>query len=475
MPNNYILLETIALTQSAASVTFDNLPTSGYTDLKIVMSARSDRSSFTSTYLNVSFNNSTSGYSSRVLVGNGTSALSYTNIEGTTGMGVMVFSQANNTANTFGNGELYIPNYAGSTNKSVSADSVQESNETTGWQFLGAGLWSNTSAITSIKLQPISGGTNFSFLAGSTFSLYGIAAFGTTPVTAPKATGGNIVANDGTYWYHAFTSSGYFVPQVGLTADYLVVAGGGGGGGYYHGAGGGAGGLRAITAQALVNGTNYAVTIGAGGAGGGAGAIDGVAGTNGSSSSFNSFATSGGGGGGSTNGSLVGATGKAGGSGGGAPSYNSSLFGAGNAGSYSPVEGYAGGTAGGSGAPYYGSGGGGGAAAVGSNGSSSAGGAGGAGTDTYNSINFSTWLTATNTGSSSKLAGGGGGSAYSTGGTGAGGVGGGGRGANQAGGTDVPVAGTANTGGGGGGSERSGGGVGAAGGSGIVIIRYPIA
>jgi hypothetical protein len=42
MPNNMILLETIALTQSAASVTFDNLPTSGYTDLKIVISARTE-------------------------------------------------------------------------------------------------------------------------------------------------------------------------------------------------------------------------------------------------------------------------------------------------------------------------------------------------------------------------------------------------------------------------------------------------
>jgi hypothetical protein len=40
MPNNYVLLETIALTQAAASVTFDNLPTSGYTDLKVVISAR---------------------------------------------------------------------------------------------------------------------------------------------------------------------------------------------------------------------------------------------------------------------------------------------------------------------------------------------------------------------------------------------------------------------------------------------------
>ena len=157
----------------AASIEFTSIP-STYTDLVLKLSGRSSRNDFTSTYVNVSFNGSTSGYSSRVLTGNGSSALSYANIEGTSAMGLLVISQANNTASTFGNGELYIPNYAGSTNKSVSSDSVQEDNSATGWQFLGAGLWSSTAAITSIKLQPISGGTNFNFLQHSTAYLYGV-------------------------------------------------------------------------------------------------------------------------------------------------------------------------------------------------------------------------------------------------------------------------------------------------------------
>jgi hypothetical protein len=460
MAENYVLLETIELTQTAASVTFDNIPQTGYTDLKIVVSSRT---SGTDSPVKIEFNGVTTGYSWRRIYGNGSSVSS---LSGTDAYSLHV-DTSSMTANAFSNSEIYIPNYTSSSQKSFSVDTALETNGTAGELFMLACLSTTTNAITSITLTHL----NSTLVAGSTFSLYGIAAFGTTPVTAPKATGGNIVANDGTYWYHAFLTSGTFVPQTPLTCDYLVVAGGGGGGGYYHGAGGGAGGLRAIANQALTA-TSYNVVIGAGGAGG---VVNGGAGTNGVASSFNSFATSGGGGGGSTRNDLVGFTGKAGGSGGGAPSYNSTLFGAGNTGSYSPVEGYAGGTAGNSGAPYYGSGGGGGAAAVGSNGSSSAGGAGGAGTDTYNSINFSTWLTATNTGSSNKLAGGGGGSAYSSGTIGAGGVGGGGNGANQVGGTENPVAGIANTGGGGGASERSGAGVGAAGGSGIVIIRYPIA
>jgi hypothetical protein len=38
MTENYVLLETIELTQSAASVTFDNIPQTGYTDLVLKMS-----------------------------------------------------------------------------------------------------------------------------------------------------------------------------------------------------------------------------------------------------------------------------------------------------------------------------------------------------------------------------------------------------------------------------------------------------
>ena len=69
MPNNYILLETIALTQSAASVTFDNLPTSGYTDLKIVISARNSAGG-TSEGIFLQMNSVATGYSNRVVYGN---------------------------------------------------------------------------------------------------------------------------------------------------------------------------------------------------------------------------------------------------------------------------------------------------------------------------------------------------------------------------------------------------------------------
>jgi hypothetical protein len=442
MPNNYILLETIALTQSAASVTFDNLPTSGYTDLKIVFSTR-DNNGQPQNGIFVSINGSTANFTNRYLLGSGSAASS-----GSIARFLGYSSGAGATANTFSNGELYFPNYRSSNNKSFSSDNVQETNASTAYMVMSAHLWSQTAAITSISLIADSA----SFVAGSTFSLYGIAALGTTPVLAPKATGGNRIENDGTYWIHTFLSSGVFTPQTGLTCDYLVVAGGGGSGAA--GGGGGAGGYRAGSSFSVASVTNYPITVGAGGTG----AFQ-AQGINGSDSVFSTITSTGGGGGGTDY--INGSNGQNGGSGGGAQ-MNPALgetAGTGNTPSTSPAQGTNGG-AGSTSGTGFGGGGGGGASAAGGAGSSTNGGAGGAGTS--NSIS----------GSSVAYAGGGGGGSF-TGTAGTGGTGGGGAG--TAGAPTSGNAGTANTGGGAGGSGGgAAGSSGANGGSGIVIIRYPI-
>jgi hypothetical protein len=456
MPNNMILLETIALTQSAASVTFDNLPTSGYTDLKVVVSARSSVTSGSNTWedIGISFNGGAvnNSVTSRVVFGYSSTVGSATNANWAAGFAAAPSA----TASTFSNTELYIPNYRSNVAKSYSGDTSSETNAASGINGMVAGLWNpgTQAAITSIGFS-VTTGTSPLFVAGSTFSLYGIAAFGTTPVLAPKATGGNRVENDGTYWIHTFLTSGNFVPQVGLTCDYLVVAGGGGSGAA--GGGGGAGGYRtSIGGSALsVTTQTYPVTVGAGGPG----AFENV-GTNGSDSIFSTITSTGGGGGASDY--VTGSNGKNGGSGGGAQMNpaGGETAGTGNTPSTSPSQGNNGG-AGSTVGTGFGGGGGGGSSAVGAAGAVTGGGAGGAGTS--NSIS----------GASVSYAGGGGGGCF-TGTAGAGGAGGGGAG--TAGAPTSGNVGTVNTGGGAGGSGGgAAGSSGAAGGSGIVIIRYPIA
>jgi len=447
MPENYVLLERTELNASAASVTFANIPQTGYTDLKIVVSSRDNRAANASDIF-LNFNGVTTNLSFKRLFGDGTNAQSGSGSTGAAGIEVA----ANSTANTFSNIEITIPNYTSSNFKSWSADSVSENNATTAYAQLTAGLWSNTAAITSVTFTAES---SSSFVANSTFSLYGIAALGTTPVIAPKAIGGNIIDFDGTYWIHTFLTSGTFTPQTSLTCDYLVVAGGGGGGRFV-GGGGGAGGYRstvgtsgggaaAESAIVCASGTPLTVTIGAGGAGrtGGAGA-----GTSGNNSVFGSITSTagGGGGGGYQNSSAL-----AGGSGGGGN--NGDINNAGAAGTSS--QGYAGGTGGGS--PQSTGGGGGGAGAVGLQNTTN-GGAGGTG------------VASSITGSSVTRAGGGGGGTGNGSGCGSGGTGGGGTGGNGS--NNVGGSGTVNTGSGGGGASDANGGTG---GSGIVIIRYPAA
>lgn len=450
---NHVLLQRITLTNSTTTaVIFDSIPQTGYTDLKLNVSGRfSSGAGFNL----INFNGlSTANFSNKVLEGTGTSVVSFVN--GSTNY-AGALNGSSDTANTFSNQEIYIPNYTSSNFKFISFDAVMEHNGATAYQDLAGILWSNTAAITSIRLQTHTGAA---YAAGSSFSLYGIANAATTPAAAPKADGGDIIRTDGTYWYHAFTSTGIFKPQLNLTADVLVVAGGGGtctAAGNWSSGGGGAGGYRAITASSFTV-QNYPVVVGAGGT-----ASSGAPGGNGSNSSISTISATGGGGGAQTG--LVG-PGSSGGSGGG---HSGTSAGSGNAGGYSPVEGYAGGSATG----RTGSGGGG-ASQVGFadsyGGSSGNGGAGGAGLSTAISGGATTGLGQFSSGSY-YFAGGGGGGDYDTATVVPGGVGGGGAGGRN--GALAGTAGTANTGGGAGGPAPASG-AGAAGGSGVVIIRYPV-
>jgi hypothetical protein len=461
MPANYVLLaKNVVGAASASSVTFSNIPQTGYTDLLVKISARTNFAG-AGDYIYMSLNGNTSLNSYTMILGDGSSAASYSGSGGTNATGISSANGATATANTFSNSEIYIPNYASSNAKSASNEGVTENNATAANSELRFYLNTGTSAITSITLTA---GNGPNFVQHSTFYLYGVAKLGTEPAIVPYATGGDTIMTDGTYWYHAFKASGTFTPAKALSCDVLVVAGGGGSSGYY-GGGGGAGGLRSATSQSLASGTGYTATIGAGGAGSGTG----IAGA-GSNSSFNSLSSSGGGQGNTW--PNISGVGYPGGSGGGA-SLSFAAGGAGNSGSYSPVEGYAGGAGGKTGGNESTGGGGGATAVGGAAGNGTTGGNGGAGSSA-----FSSWGSVTGTGQNVSgtywfAGGGGGGTRNASSSVGTGGNGGGGAGGLQAAGTS----GTANTGGGGGGGTyepNTGVPTGGSGGSGIVIVRYAV-
>ena len=166
MASTYELIASQTLGSDTASVTFSSIPGT-YDDLVLTGSARTSTTA-TADNLKIRFNGASTdtNHTARRLYANGATAASDT--------GSLIWAgpvtAASSTANTFGSFEIYIPNYSGSTYKSLSGSQAQENNTTTAYLYLVAGLWSDTSAINQIELLPFSN----NIVTGSSFYLYGI-------------------------------------------------------------------------------------------------------------------------------------------------------------------------------------------------------------------------------------------------------------------------------------------------------------
>ena len=162
MANTFTLIASYTVgSGGAASIDFSSIPAT-YTDLCVKTSLRCS----TADNIYIKLNNSSASFNVKFLYGSGSAAASGGQADAYVGTA----NASTYTANSFGSAELYIPNYAGSTNKSISSDSVQETNATTAYAVLAASLWSNTAAINQVTLSP-NGGV---FVEHSTAYLYGV-------------------------------------------------------------------------------------------------------------------------------------------------------------------------------------------------------------------------------------------------------------------------------------------------------------
>ena len=164
MANTYFPIATVSVgSGGAATIAFTSIPAT-YTDLKLVYSTRDDRTG-TQNGVNISLNGSTSNFTNKGMQGDGSSMASFSIPR------FVAYNSSNtSTANTFANNEIYFSNYASSNHKPFSSDSVNENNATTAYILLGAQLWSDSAAISTITLTPDSA----NFVQYSTATLYGI-------------------------------------------------------------------------------------------------------------------------------------------------------------------------------------------------------------------------------------------------------------------------------------------------------------
>ena len=169
MPDTFVKIATVTVgSGGASSLGFSSIP-STYTDLCIKFSGRfsNDPNSGSNSWVELGFNTDGAAVNNtgKILRGDGTNASSSTNY-------VYIYIPTSGaTANTFSNVDIYIPNYAGSTQKSFLTDSVSENNASFAVAQLAAGLWTGTAAINAFTIYQRSG---YTFQQYSTATLYGI-------------------------------------------------------------------------------------------------------------------------------------------------------------------------------------------------------------------------------------------------------------------------------------------------------------
>lgn len=157
---------TIVSSGGAANIEFTAIA-ANWDDLVVKFSLRSARAAFRDG-IKLSLNGSTANFNYRMLeaTGSGTPG-SYAASDGMVGN----IPGATVTANVFGSFELYIPNYRIAASKCYSGDSTQPDNSSSAQTLnMVAGLWANTSAITSLRITADNG----NLVQHSSATLYGI-------------------------------------------------------------------------------------------------------------------------------------------------------------------------------------------------------------------------------------------------------------------------------------------------------------
>ena len=172
----YNLIATTTVGSGGAStISFASIPQT-FTDLKVVLSARSTAGASVAYSIFMKMNNlTTSIYSQKALEGSGSggacSSFAQSGVDTTVRAGIT--NGTGSTASVFSSTEIYIPNYTGSNQKSVSIETVTETNANTIYANLIAYLVASTAAITDLTFSTEPLGA-VSFAQYSSASIYGI-------------------------------------------------------------------------------------------------------------------------------------------------------------------------------------------------------------------------------------------------------------------------------------------------------------
>lgn len=167
-----VAIATVTLGGAASSIDFDSIPGT-YATLMLICSLRSDRSGVDNDSVRCTFNNDTTdaNYDRQSLTVLGATV---TGAYSSSGRILCAVPGATATTAHFAGTAIEIPGYAGANRKVAMARTTSPIVSGTSMQIEQRGLmWKSTSAITRVTLTP---NTGPNFVAGSTVTLYGLAA-----------------------------------------------------------------------------------------------------------------------------------------------------------------------------------------------------------------------------------------------------------------------------------------------------------
>lgn len=165
MPKGMQAIYSRTWTSAANGVSFNNIP-QNYTDLMILISAKSSSASVDG--LGIYLNGLQSPVSNNSITGTGSGVSS----SRSTYRSVANMPGNDYTANTFGSCQIYIPNYTSTLFKQILIDNVVENNATATVMTLVSHLFLSNAPITSFMFDSASAGVNQ--VIGTTVSIYGI-------------------------------------------------------------------------------------------------------------------------------------------------------------------------------------------------------------------------------------------------------------------------------------------------------------
>ena len=166
MPNTFVLIATATVGAGGApTIDLTSIPSS-YTDLCLKLSMRTTRSATEDAAI-LTFNGSASNYRENRFWADASSVSAY---NGTT-IEAQYANAASSAASNFASLEMYITNYASTTQyKSFNYASAYQNTATPMYTVYLDGIWSDTAAINRITLDPVYG----DFVQYTTATLYGI-------------------------------------------------------------------------------------------------------------------------------------------------------------------------------------------------------------------------------------------------------------------------------------------------------------